>query len=105
MPRAVSALPNHWSDARWHGKEVPGYRHVFHLYGRMRRVHLRGHNNIIERLLIHARSLNLGLLMRTLYKVGTPRALQDAGFHAVFAFLLTLPGYLNTDRKQIEGVG
>jgi transposase len=90
---------------RQRGEKVE--RTMAHLYetGRMRRVHLRGHNNIIKRLLIHACSLNLGLLMRTLYKVGTPRALQDAGFHAVFAFLLTLPGYLNTDRKQIEGVG
>ena len=90
---------------RQRGEKVE--RAMAHLYetGRMRRVHLRGHNNIIKRLLIHACSLNLGLLMRTLYKVGTPRALQDAGFHAVFAFLLTLPGYLNTDRKQIEGVG
>jgi transposase len=90
---------------RQRGEKVE--RTMAHLYetGRMRRVHLRGHNNIIKRLLIHACSLNLGLLMRTLYKVGTPRALQDAGFHAVFAFLLTLLGYLNTDRKQIEGVG
>ena len=90
---------------RQRGEKVE--RTMAHLYetGRMRRVHLRGHNNIIKRLLIHACSLNLGLLMRTLYKVGTPRALQDAGFHAVFAFLLTLPGYLNTDRKQIERVG
>ena len=90
---------------RQRGEKVE--RTMAHLYetGRMRRVHLGGHNNIIKRLLIHACSLNLGLLMRTLYKVGTPRALQDAGFHAVFAFLLTLPGYLNTDRKQIERVG
>jgi transposase len=69
---------------RQRGEKVE--RTMAHLYetGRMRRVHLRGHNNIIKRLLIHACSLNLGLLMRTLYKVGTPRALQDAGFHAVF---------------------
>ena len=90
---------------RQRGEKVE--RTMAHLYetGRMRRVHLRGHNNIIKRLLIHACSLNVGLLMRTLYNVGTPRALQDTGFHAVFAFLLTLPGYLNTDRKQIERVG
>ena len=47
-------------------------RTMAHLYetGRKRRVHLRGHDNIIKRLLIHACSLNLALLMRTLYKVG-----------------------------------
>jgi transposase len=49
-----------------------------HLYetGRMRRVHLRGHDNIRKRLLVHAGGLNLGLLMRTLFGVGTPRGLQ-----------------------------
>ena len=49
-----------------------------HLYetGRMRRVHLRGHTNILKRVLVHTAALNLGLLMRTLFGVGTPRALQ-----------------------------
>jgi transposase len=49
-----------------------------HLYetGRMRRVHLRGHTNILKRVLLHTAALNLGLLMRTLFGVGTPRALQ-----------------------------
>jgi Transposase DDE domain len=49
-----------------------------HLYetGRLRRVHLRGHGNIRKRLLVHAGGLNLGLLMRTLFGVGTPRGLQ-----------------------------
>jgi transposase len=52
-----------------------------HLYetGRMRRVHLRGHDNIRKRLLVHAAALNLGLLMRTLFGVGTPRGLQGRG--------------------------
>jgi transposase len=49
-----------------------------HLYetGRMRRTHLRGHDNILKRVLLHAGALNLGLLLRTLCGVGTPRALQ-----------------------------
>jgi transposase len=49
-----------------------------HLYetGRMRRVHLRGHTNIRKRLLIHTGGFNLGLLMRQLIGVGTPRGLQ-----------------------------
>jgi transposase len=49
-----------------------------HLYetGGMRRVHLRGHTNIRKRVLIHAGGFNLGLLMRTLIGVGTPRGLQ-----------------------------
>jgi transposase len=49
-----------------------------HLYetGVMRRVYLRGHQNILKRILLHAAALNLGLLMRTLFGVGTPRSLQ-----------------------------
>ena len=42
----------------------------------MRRVHLRGHTNILKRLLIHIGGFNLGLLMRQLIGVGTPRGLQ-----------------------------
>jgi transposase len=49
-----------------------------HLYrtGRMRRVHLRGHDNILKRVLLQAGALNLGLLMRQLVGIGTPRSLQ-----------------------------
>ena len=49
-----------------------------HLYetGGMRRTHLRGHANILKRLLVHTRAFNLGLLIRTLIGVGTPRGLQ-----------------------------
>ena len=49
-----------------------------HMYesGGMRRVYLRGHENILKRILLHAGALNLGLLMRTLFGVGTPRGLQ-----------------------------
>ena len=42
----------------------------------MRRTHLRGHPNILKRLLVHTGAFNLGLLMRTLIGVGTPRGLQ-----------------------------
>jgi transposase len=41
----------------------------------MRRVFLRGHENIRKRLSIHIGGLNLGLLMRQLIGVGTPRGL------------------------------
>jgi len=49
-----------------------------HLYrtGRMRRTHLRGHENILKRLLVHSGAFNLGLLMRQALGVGTPRGLQ-----------------------------
>jgi transposase len=44
--------------------------------GGMRRTHLRRHANILKRLLVHVSGLNLGLLMRTRFGVGTPRGLQ-----------------------------
>ena len=51
-----------------------------HLYetGGLRRVYLRGHANILKRVLIHAGGLNLGLLMRHLIGVGTPPAVSRA---------------------------
>jgi transposase len=53
-------------------------RSFAHLYdtGGMRRTHLRGHTNILKRLLIHAGAFNLGLVMRHLIGTGTPRGLQ-----------------------------
>jgi transposase len=55
----------------------------------MRRLHLRGHTNILKRLLIHVAGFNLGLLMRQLIGVGTPRGLQGR-LIAVVAALLAL---------------
>ena len=42
----------------------------------MRRVHLKGRENILKRLLIHAAGFNLGLVMRKTLGVGKPRRLQ-----------------------------
>jgi transposase len=49
-----------------------------HLYetGGLRRAHVRGHENVLKRLLVHAGAFNLGLWMRTIFGVGTPRSLQ-----------------------------
>jgi len=44
--------------------------------GGMRRTHLRTHRRILKRLLVHVAGCNLGLLMRTLFGLGTPRGLQ-----------------------------
>ena len=52
------------------------FAHLFETGG-MRRVHLRGQLNILKRLLIHAGGFNLGLAMRKLVGVGTPRGLKD----------------------------
>ena len=65
-----------------------------HLYetGRMRRVHLRGHPNILKRVLVHVCGFNLGLLMRQLTGVGTPRSLQGRAV-TVFEALIALCGH------------
>jgi transposase len=59
-------------------------RSFAHLYdtGGMRRTHLRGHENILKRLLVHAGAFNLGLLMRKAFGRGTPRGLQGRQFDA-----------------------
>jgi transposase len=53
-------------------------RSFAHTYdtGGMRRTHLRGATNILKRVLVHASGFNLGLVMRRLVGVGTPRGLQ-----------------------------
>lgn len=68
-----------------------------HLYetGGMRRTHLRGHTNILKRLLIHAGGFNLGLFMRHRTGVGTPRSLQGRA-RRLAALLITLGTWLTT---------
>ncbi len=56
----------------------------------MRRTHLRGHTNILKRLLIHAGGFNLGLVMRHLIGRGTPRGLQDRPATVIAALLMLL---------------
>lgn len=51
------------------------FAHVFETGG-MRRVHLRGHPNILKRVLVQVAGCNLGLLLRHLIGIGTPRSLQ-----------------------------
>ncbi len=53
-------------------------RSFAHCYdtGGMRRTHLRGHENILKRLLVHVAGFNLSLVMRRVMGFGTPRGLQ-----------------------------
>lgn len=61
-------------------------RSMAHMYetGGMRRVHLKGRDNILKRLLVHAGGFNLALIMRKLVGIGKPRRLQGA-FACIFA--------------------
>ena len=45
--------------------------------GGMRRTHLRGHANILKRLLVHTAGFNLALVLRRVHGLGKPRTLQD----------------------------
>jgi hypothetical protein len=49
-----------------------------HLYetGGMRRLHLQGRKNILQRLLVHGAAFNLSLILRKIMGVGKPRRLQ-----------------------------
>ena len=64
--------------------------------GGMRRTHLRGHQNILKRMLVHVAGFNLGLVMRKLTGRGTPRGMQGLGglCAADLAAFLTLSGGL-----------
>jgi transposase len=66
-----------------------------HLYetGGLRRAHVRGHENVLKRLLVHAGAFNLGLWMRTLFGIGTPRGLQGR-LAALTAVLSTLRSFV-----------
>jgi len=64
-------------------------RSFAHCYetGAMRRCHLRGHENILKRQLVHVGAFNLSLVLRKLLGAGTPRELKNrAGL--VFSRLL-----------------
>src|SRR5215212_2033960 len=80
-------------------------RSFAHLYdtGGMRRTHLRGHENILKRLLIHAGGFNLGLLVRSILGVGTPRGLQGR-LAAVIAVTSTLTAVARHRFIQVRGV-
>ncbi len=77
-------------------------RSFAHLYGTggMRRTHLRGHRNIVKRLLIHSGAFNLGLVVRSLLGVGTPRGLQGR----VAAVIKALLALLATVRARVSAM-
>jgi transposase len=83
-------------------------RSFAHLYdtGGMRRTHLRRHDNILKRLLIHAGGFNLGLLMRWCFGVRKPRRLQGR-VAAAIAVLIAVRARLDAiraicDRRSVD---
>lgn len=62
--------------ARWRAEKVE--RSMAHNYetGGLRRIYLRGHGNVLKRVLVHVAGFNLGLVMQKIAGHGTPRGLQ-----------------------------
>jgi len=75
--------------------------------GGMRRLHLRGRQNIAKRVLIHVAAFNLGLLMRVKYGLLKPRRLSDAvdgvllALMLAWSWLLEMVGRLHDRRRAI----
>jgi len=79
------------------------FAHVYDTGG-LRRIHLRGHPNILKRLIVHAGAFNLGLLMRHVFGRGTPRGLQ--GRRLSWSWLwLTLHSLLAVPRTTLTNRG
>ena len=62
--------------------------------GALRRLYVRGKQNVQKRLLLQAAACNLALLLRKMIGAGTPRAMQDAVAH-LFLVLLRLISAMN----------
>ncbi len=81
------------------------FAHVYDTGG-LRRTHLRGHQNILKRLIVHAGAFNLGLLMRHAIGRGTPRGLQGRRrpCFVLWLTLYTLLAALGTTLARCIGV-
>jgi transposase len=73
--------------------------------GGMRRTHLRHHDNIAKRLLVHMGGFNLGLVMRKLIGIGKPRRLQGL-FALILDWLSSLWAILTAAwQERVSGSG
>jgi len=82
-------------------------RSFAHCYdtGGMRRTHLRKHDNILKRQLIHVGAFNLSLIFRRLLGAGTPREWKNLGgklFLFLFALLISHPDRNRSCRSPIR---
>ena len=72
--------------------------------GGMRRLHLRGRENVAKRVLIHAAAFNVGLLMRVKYGLAKPRSLGGKAAAAACAQLLRLVQCLTSARAVARSI-
>lgn len=76
-----------------------GFAHSLETGG-MRRVYLRGHENILKRYLVHLAGFNLSLVMRGIFGVGTPSGLQgrlEALLAALQSLIAAIAAYLHSN--------
>jgi transposase len=64
--------------------------------GAMRRLHLRGRDNVAKRVLIHAAAFNVALLMRVAYGLRKPRSLSARAAAAACARIWAFMRWLGT---------
>ena len=72
--------------------------------GGMRRLHLRGRENIAKRVLVHAAGFNMGLLMRVKYGLRKPRSLSAAAA-AACALIFALVQWLRSIVAVARAIG
>jgi transposase len=79
-------------------------RSFAHCYetGGMRRTHLRGHQNILKRQLIHVGAFNLSLILRRLLGAGTPREWKNRQGGLLLLRLFLLLKCWNGPNRQVE---
>lgn len=70
--------------------------------GAMRRLHLRGRENVAKRTLIHAAAFNVALMMRLKYGLRKPRSLGAKAATAACALILTLMQCLASLRAKLR---
>lgn len=69
--------------------------------GGMRRLYVRGRENVQKRVLLQAAACNLALLSRRLFGAGTPRGLHSRGGRLLFALIRLVRAKLNAEAMQI----
>lgn len=79
-----------------------GERSFAHMYetGGMRRTHLRGHRNILKRLVVHGAGFNLSIAIRRTLGTGKPRQLQRAAGAALRLFFAMIAQFGDHIRRD-----
>ena len=79
-------------------------RSFAHMYetGAMRRVHLRGRDNILKRLLVQAAAFNISLILRQAFGMGKPRQLQELNLEIFALYIALLAFFEVTDHPAIH---